>query len=104
MRYKEYFDSLNSVLSELHDDSISVNDATTQINELNHAVVKSGNLVLVKFLVNPEDQVKRIMDARAFEAKQADTDVHESSYSNGYVDETSYEESESEESYSYDDE
>lgn len=101
MRYQEYFDSLNAVLSDLHDDSISVKDATTKINELNHAAVKSGNLVLVKFLANPEDQVKRVLDARAFEAKQTAQEVQTNSYDTGYVDETSYEEPESEDSYSY---
>lgn len=95
MKYKEYFDSLNSVLSDLHDDTIGVGEATTSISELNLLAAKSDNPVLIKYLANPQEQVQRIMSAREFEKNQVKIDLAENSYYDGYVDnahdETSYE-------------
>lgn len=87
MNYREYFDSINTVMNDLYDDSISAADAAKHISELNQAALKSGNLVLLKFLADPQEQIKRIMDARAFENKQVENNVLDS-YETSYDDES----------------
>lgn len=87
MNYREYFDSINTVMNDLYDDIINAADAANQISELNQAVLKSGNLVLLKFLADPQEQIKRIMDARAFENKQVENNVLDS-YETSYDDES----------------
>jgi len=106
MKYQEYFDSQNDILCALHDDTITSLDALKQITELNVKALNSGNLVLVKFLSDPQEQVNRIVAARTFEATQAQNEAVSTSYKQEQPEETSYspepeEEEEEEESYSY---
>lgn len=104
MTYKEYFEGVNSIMNDLYDDHITADDATSKINELNQLAMKSGNLVLLEFLADPQEQTKRVMDAIEFENKQIENNI-EDSYGTGNdeLDDSSYSGSDwSDWSYSHD--